>query len=178
MKMSLMLVLLVTVLAPARLLGAGYLKFEGVDGEVTAEDHRGWCHLGSFVQTIKRSTPVVGGTRLGAPVFEDLACVKELDKASPKLAEAVCNGKVFPSVQIHLTLRFTEQEVVYLAYELKNVRVTSYQLGGAGDSSAPRPHEQVAFNFEEIKVTYTEYDAQGRKKGNVEYSWKVEAGER
>jgi hypothetical protein len=35
----------------------------------------------------------------------------------------------------------------------------------------------MSLNFEEIKVTYSEMDNAGKKKGNVEYSWKVEAGE-
>ena len=32
--------------------------------------------------------------------------------------------------------------------------------------------------FEEIKTTYTENDNKGKKKGNVEYGWKVEEGEK
>jgi type VI secretion system secreted protein Hcp len=33
-------------------------------------------------------------------------------------------------------------------------------------------------NFEEIKVTYTEMDSKGKKKGNIEYGWKVEEAEK
>ena len=33
-------------------------------------------------------------------------------------------------------------------------------------------------NFEEVKQTYVEYDAKGSKKGNVEFKWKVEEGEK
>ena len=65
--------------------------------------------------------------------------------------------------------------LTYYAYELKNVQVTSYQVGGNPES---RPQEQMSLNFEEIKVTYTECDNAGKKKGNVEYTWKVEAGEK
>jgi type VI secretion system secreted protein Hcp len=36
--------------------------------------------------------------------------------------------------------------------------------------------EEFSLNFEEIKVTYTENDAKGKSKGNIEYSWKVEEG--
>ncbi len=39
------------------------------------------------------------------------------------------------------------------------------------------PTEDFALNYEEIKVTYTENDNKGKKKGNVEYSWKVEEAE-
>jgi type VI protein secretion system component Hcp len=65
--------------------------------------------------------------------------------------------------------------VTYYAYELKNVQVISYQISGSGQSESV-PTESFALNFEEIKVTYTENDAKGGKKGAVEYSWKVEEG--
>ena len=69
-----------------------------------------------------------------------------------------------------------EGRVTYYAYELKNVMVTSYNIGGDGQSESV-PTENFSLNFEEIKVTYTECDRAGKKKGNVEYSWKVEEGE-
>jgi type VI secretion system secreted protein Hcp len=109
-------------------------------------------------------------------VLEDIVLVKELDKSSPKLAEAICRGAVFPIVVIHLTASFGDAgRVTYFAYELKNVRITSYSIGGSA-RSADRPTEQLSLNFEEIKVTYTELDERGEAKGNVEYSWKVEEG--
>jgi type VI secretion system secreted protein Hcp len=102
---------------------------------------------------------------------------KELDKSSPKLAEAVCKGKVFPKVEIHLTASYTDAgRVTYYAYELKNVQVVDYNISGSGQSDAV-PAESMSLNFEEIKVTYTEADSKGKKKGNVEYEWKVEEGE-
>jgi type VI secretion system Hcp family effector len=100
-----------------------------------------------------------------------------LDKASPKIAESVCNGKVFPKVEIHLTASYTDAgRVTYYAYELTNVLVTSYNISGSGQSEDV-PTEDFALNFEEIKVIYTEADAKGKTKGNVEYSWRVEEGE-
>ena len=164
---------LACAVAPAWVFGAAFIKFDGVDGEAQDRDHRGWSDLESFSQAMRRTQPAAGGGRLGTVVFEDIACVKTLDKASPKLAEAVAKGKVFPKAEIHLTTQFGDERVVYYAYELRNVLLTSYQVGGSADAV---PSEQLSLNFEEIKVTYTEYDAAGRKKGNVEYSWKVEEG--
>jgi type VI protein secretion system component Hcp len=63
-----------------------------------------------------------------------------------------------------------------LRYELKNVRAVSFQVNASGNDEF-RPTEEVAFNFEEIKVTHTEYDESGSPKGKTEYSWKVEKGE-
>ncbi|MHC4192264.1 MAG: Hcp family type VI secretion system effector, partial [Planctomycetota bacterium] len=120
----------------------------------------------------------VGPTRRrGDVVFDDLVLVKEIDKASPKIAEALCKGKVYPKVEIHVTASFVDPgRVTYFAYELKNVMVTSYNVS-AGTHNLFRPVEEIGLNFEELKVTYTEHDIRGQSKGNVEYSWKVEEGE-
>ena len=158
---------------------AAYIKFDGVDGESKDKDHGSWSDLLSFSQPIHK--PGGGATgqsrRRGDVVLENITCVKELDKASPKLAESICKGKVFPKVEIELTASYTDAgRVTYYRYELKNVLVTSYNVSGSGQSEEV-PTEQFSLNFEEIKVTYTENDNKGGKKGNVEYSWKVEEGE-
>lgn len=157
---------------------AGYIKFDGIDGEFQDKDHKNWSVLESFSQSLhKTGGGKTGSTRRGGDVqFEDIHVGKEVDKSSPKLAEAVAKGKVFSKVEIHVTASYTDSgRITYYAYELKNVQVSSYQVGGNGDS---RPSEQMSLNFEEIKVTYTECDNAGKKKGNVEYTWKVEAGEK
>jgi len=158
---------------------AAYIKFDGVDGEAQDKDHKGWSDIASFGQAIHQPGGASTGQtrRRGDVVLDDIGITKELDKSSPKIAEAVCKGKVFPKVDIHLTASYTDAgRVTYYAYELKNVLVSSYSIGGSGQSEAV-PTEELSLNFEEIKVTYTECDTTGKKKGNIEYSWKVEEGE-
>jgi len=157
---------------------AAYIKFDGVDGESQDKDHKGWSDVTSFSQPIHQ--PGKGATgatrRRGDVVLEDITVVKELDKSSPKLAESMCKGKVYPKVEIHLTASYTDAgRVTYYAYQLTNVLVTRYVISGAGQSEQV-PTEEMALNFEAIKVTYTEHDAAGKKKGQVEYTWKVEEG--
>jgi len=158
---------------------AAFIKFDGIVGECKDKDHIGWTDLASFGQGLHQ--PGGGATgatrRRGDVILDDIACSKELDKSSPKIAESVCNGKVYSKVEIHLTASYTDAgRVTYYAYELKNVLVTSYSIGGSGQSEDV-PMEDFSLNFEEIKVTYTECDNKGKSKGNVEYSWKVEEGE-
>lgn len=156
---------------------AAYIKFDGIDGESQHKDHKGWSDLFSFSQMLHK--PGSGGTgaarRRGSVVLEDLQCSKQLDKSSPKLAESVCKGKVFPKVEIEVTVSTTDAgQETYYRYELKNVLVSSYSVQG---TSQDVPGESFSLNFEEIKVTYTEMDSKGKKKGNVEYGWKVEEAE-
>jgi len=157
---------------------AAFIKFDGVDGECTDDKHKAWSDLLSFSQSLHQP----GGSRTGAArrrgdvILDDIVCVKELDKASPKIAESICLGKVFPKVEIDVTASYTNAgRVTYYRYELKNVLVTSYSISGAAQSEEV-PTEQFSLNFEEIKVTYTENDSKGKKKGNIEYQWKVQEG--
>ncbi len=158
---------------------AGFIKFDGVDGEAQDKDHKGWSDIAQFSQVIHKPGTGTGPTRRrGDVVLEDMLVSKEIDKASPKLAEAVCNGKVFPKVEIHCTASYTDAgRVTYYAYELKNVQVVNYSISGHIQADSV-PMEDVTLNFEEIKVTYTETDSAGKKKGNVEYTWKVEEGKK
>jgi len=157
---------------------AAYIKFDGVDGEAKDKDHDKWSDLLSFTQPMSKPGTGTGATRRrGDVVLDDIVVVKELDKASPKLAESMCKGKVYPKVEIHLTASYTDAgRVTYYAYELKNSQVLNYVISGSGQSEEV-PTEEFSINFEEIKVTYTECDSAGKKTGNVEYSWKVEEAE-
>jgi type VI protein secretion system component Hcp len=53
--------------------------------------------------------------------------------------------------------------------------VTSYDVGGGNQD---KPMESFSLNFEEIKVTYTEMDEKGSKKGDISYGWNVEKGQK
>jgi len=158
---------------------AAYIKFEGIDGESKDAGHDGWTDALSFSHGLTQ--PGGGSTgatrRRGDVILDDFNIIKELDKSSPKIAEAVCKGKVFSKVKIHLTASYTNAgRQNYYICELKNVLVTKYNVSGSGQSEEV-PTEEISLNFEEIKTTYMETDSSGKKKGSVEYSWKVEEGE-
>jgi type VI secretion system secreted protein Hcp len=157
---------------------AAFIKFEGVDGEAKDKDHQAWSDLGSFGQSIHQ--PGGGSTgpsrRRGDVILDDILVGKQLDKASPKIAEAALKGTVFPVVRIDVAANFSDAgRVTYYQYELRNVVVSSYTITGSG-RAREIPSEEATLSFEEIKVTYTEIGKKGKKKGNHEYSWKVEEG--
>ena len=161
---------------PVQTVAVMYVKFDGVDGESEDKDHKDWINLLSFSQgqhIPDSSQPRAGAVRASS-VFDEIILKKELDKSSPKLAEAVCLGKVFPKVDIHVTRAFSDgMRVTYYAYELKNAIVSSYNIGGSTEDEIPL--EEVSLNFEQIKVTYEKFDANGRSEsgGGVEYSWNI-----
>ena len=156
-----------------------FVKFDGIDGESNDRDHQNWSDVLSVSEGITRpDAGAAGATRTrGAARFEDIVISKELDKASVKLREALALGRVIPTVTIDVTRTFTDAgRATYFKYELKNVMISSFQMSASGNDSAGAPVESVALNFEEIKITYTEYDDRGRKIGDVIFEHIVDTG--
>ncbi len=159
---------------------AGYIKFDGIDGESVDKDHKGWINILSFGQGIHQPGGGATGTarRRGDVILDDIHVAKLLDKSSPKIAESVCLGKVYPESRDRanrLVHRRRSRDLLPLRAEER----AGYQLHVSGAAqSEDVPAEDFSLNFEEIKVTYTENDSKGKKKGNVEYGWKVEEGEK
>ena len=158
---------------------AGYLKLGDIKGESTDDGHKDWINLLSVSQSITRpmGAGASGSTRHRAlATFGDVVCVKEVDASTPKLAEAIADGKNFDKVEIHLcTSSEGGKRIPYLIWELKKCRVTSYSVSGATEGGQV-PTEQLSLNYEEIKQTYDKLDKQNKSKGKVEYNWKIEEG--
>lgn len=160
---------------------AAYLYIEGIKGESKDAGHEDWINLLSVEQAMHR--PMAGGVSGAArhrasTIFDDVVVMKEVDASTPKLAEAIADGKHFPVVKIHLcTSSEGGTRIPYLQWELKNVRVTDYNVSATGDEGVV-PTEQIAFNFEEIKQVYDKLDKENKSQGKVEYTWKVEEGTR
>ena len=149
-----------------------YAKFDGVDGEATDPNHGKWIDVLSFSFGAEARTSGVGPTRRsGDVVIEDITLTKELDKSTPKLQEKCLKGEVIPMLEIEVTSNYGGATATYLRYELKNVIITSFNCNaGSGDES---PSDTITINYEEIKGTYTEYDDEGKSKGNVAWEYKL-----
>lgn len=125
--------------------GAGYIKFDGIDGESTDKDHKDWIILQSFSQGTEMQKD--SATARGSYDVSDIIVVKDLDKSSPKLAESIAMGTVFPKVEIHLD---SGKDTFYM-YDLSNVMITSYSISGTGNDI---PTEEFSLNYE--KITFAE----------------------
>ena len=157
---------------------AVFAKYDGFDGESKDANHDKWIDVLSIDWGIHRPGGGMTGQsrRRGAAVVEDLTLTIEYEKASPKLQEKCLKGVIIPKLEIEQTATYGGARATYLKWELKNVMVTSYQVNASGNDEAGPPTVVVGNNFEEIKVTYTEYDDTGSSAGNVETEFQVEKG--
>ncbi len=158
---------------------AWFAKYDGFDGESQDQSHDKWIDVLAIDWGVQATGAGASGSsrRRGAPAVDDFVISFQYEKSAPKILEACLTGKVIPKLEIELTTAFSDAgQSTYLRYEMKNVTCRAYDVGGT--ATAGRPIVVVGNNFEEIKVTYTEYDDTGSSKGNVETEWKVEKGEK
>jgi type VI secretion system secreted protein Hcp len=153
-----------------------FLKVDGVDGESTDKDHKNWIPVINW--SFGNSAPLDPQTssRTGKFKMQDFKFTKRTDKASPTLFGAVASGKHYPKVELSVN-KSGSGGAQFLKIELKNSSISSFvSLGssGAGGSEA-YPMEEIMLNFDNIKFTYTEFDARGAKKGTIEVSVDVQS---
>jgi type VI secretion system secreted protein Hcp len=176
---------LATGLGPAPVASRAYVLIAGIPGEARDEAHEGeidilswsWGMSQSGVGTSESSSSPTGGTTdptAGAVAVEgdtatvsDFTVTKYLDKASPKLYQALSTGEEIAEIRLTVQAQGAKK-TEYLVITMTKVLVTSANSGGGGDGD--RPTESVSLNFEKIKVTYTELDSEGGPVGGpLEY---------
>lgn len=160
---------------------AGYIFFDGIEGQSTDAEHKNWINLHTISTNISRMVTRGGSgssRNVQSAIFDDLICTKELDKSTPKLIEAVASGKTYPSVKLDLvqSLGDTSKRLPYLQYELTNTIVTNHSFSATVNDDGTVPLESFSLNFEKIKVTFSQYGKDGAKQGKVEATWKLEEG--
>lgn len=156
--------------------GQWFAKYDGVDGESNDENHQAWIDILAYEWGLEKpgSGAIGQSRRRGAAVLEPFVLTFDYEKASVKLLEKCFKGEIIPKLEVELTTNSEEGRATYLKYEMKNVGCEAYMVGGAADGTPPTV--VVSNNFEEIKVTYTEFDDEGGVAGNVETILKVEKG--
>lgn len=157
-----------------------FIKVDGIEGESTDANHQKWILADSASLPVFRSIPsgavdqqrTKGETQLG-----DVSIVRQLDKSSPKLFEAVASGKFNKLVTMEFTTQTGGKNETYLKLALENVIFSGYSVSGSS-SGDPMPSESVSMNATKITYTYTEFDNKtGSKKGNVEAKYEMGANQ-
>jgi type VI secretion system secreted protein Hcp len=144
-----------------------YMKWDGIDGQVTTTDHEKWIQLHSVQYGVSRAvqTGAAGANREGShPTISDITVTKVFDVASPGLYRTSVAGAFDAKVKIHFTTTTKDKTETYLELELTNVLVSHYSVSSGGD----QPTESLSLNFTKIIYTPSPLDTKGTpKKGAV-----------
>ncbi len=128
-----------------------YMKYDGIDGDVTATGHEKWIELQSCQLGINRhvSQPTGRGVdrEASAPAVSEIVVTKMTDAASVNLFKASLFGEG-KTVKIDFCKTDKDKFEPYLQLELENTLVSSYSQSSGGD----RPMESLSLNY--TKITF------------------------
>ena len=151
-----------------------FLKIDGVDGESTDAKHKGEIEILSFHWGVSQA---ITGTVSSTGTFSGQRCdmtavtvVKQLDKASPKLAQGCAAGDHFKNATLTLC-RSTGDKQAYMVYKLSDVLLESVRTGGASQGEGGVPTEEVGLRYAKIELEYTVVGTDGKAAGNVSGGW-------
>src|SRR5438105_952345 len=149
-----------------------FLKINGVDGESQDDKHKKEIDIlaWSWGMSNSGSAHTGGGAGAGKVSVQDLSFTKYIDKSSPDLMLACCNGKHYDKAT--LTVRKAgENPLEYVILNLEELIVTSVSTGGSGGED--RLTENVTLNFAKVKVEYKDQDAKGAGKATAQMGWDI-----
>lgn len=139
-----------------------YMKYDGVDGDVTAESHEQWIGIQSVSWGSSRGVSVSGvaSDRTQSVVqVREVVITKERDSSSGKLWKEHL-GKTGKTVTIDWTITSPGGDVVFQSLQLENVLISSFSQSGHANE---KPLEQLSLNFTKIEGTFYDMEDEGVK---------------
>jgi type VI secretion system secreted protein Hcp len=149
-----------------------FLKIDGIKGESHDDKHKDEIDVlaWSWGASQSGSTHMGGGGGAGKVNVQDISVTKYIDKSSPLLMKACCNGQHIN--EIHLIVRKAgDKPLEYLKLKLNDCLVSSISTGGSGGQD--RLTENISLNFAKFQTTYTAQDAKGSAAGEVPFAFDI-----
>jgi len=149
-----------------------FLKIDGIDGESQDDKHKNEIDVLSWSWGMNQTGTSVhgGGAGAGKVSLQDMTFQKRVDKGSPKIMLACCNGDHIKNAVLTARKAGREQQEYYKV-KLTDVIVSSYQTGGASGDEIPI--EDISFNFAKYEVEYKEQKEDGTLGGSVKSHYDI-----
>ena len=151
-----------------------FFKIGTLKGESKDKTHAGEIDVLAWSWGLSNSgsAQMGSGAGTGKVNVQDLSFTKWIDKSSPDLMLACCNGKHFDKAI--LTVRKAgETPLEYLIITLEDILISSVSTGGSGGED--RLTENVTLNFAKVRVAYTEQTATGGTGDKPVMGWDIAA---
>ena len=148
-----------------------HIKFAGVEGESTHQDHKGEIDVLSWSWSVSNAGNVQsgGGSGKGKAEPGDFHMIHMYDKASPLIAKKCAQGAHFPMVVV-TARKAGEGQKDFLKITMKEVFITSVAPSG---SSGGDIMESVSMRYGSIDFGYKAQDDKGALGGEVKFGWNV-----
>ena len=154
-----------------------FLKLAGIDGESTADGHKGEIDLESWSwgESNTGSPAAGGGIGAGKVSMNDFSFVMKLNKASPKLFLVCAEGEHIKTAWLTAHRASAKQADYFLKWSFADLLISSYQTGA---TTGELPLDQVSFNFSKIEVEYKEQKPDGSLSPGIKAGWDIKTSKK
>jgi type VI secretion system secreted protein Hcp len=156
-----------------------YMKYDGIDGAVTATGHEKWIELDSCQLGVNRHVTSATGRgsnrEASVPSVSEIVITKSQDVASTNLFKASLWGEG-KKVKIDFVKTDQDKFEQYLQLELENTLVSSFSTSGHGGDGHARPMESLSLNFTKITYVTTLMDKDNKTAKPDRAMWDLGAG--
>ncbi len=150
-----------------------YLQIDGIKGESTDADHKGWIEVTSAqwgVTQPKSATASTGGGHTAERCeHRSISITKLADLSSPLLMQNCSAGRTIPRAKLEFLRADGQGErVKYYEVELENVLIGSINQAVHEGSVL---HDSIGLKFSRVKWKYTQQKIAGGASGNTAGGW-------
>ncbi len=158
-----------------------FMKIGNIAGESRDAKHGNEIDVLDWSWGMENSTNahVGGGQGAGKVRVRNLKFKKFIDKSSPDLMLACCNGKHFPEAKL-VVRKSGEQPLEYLTVTMQDLIIADitangrpYSDGQDGRPADDRLTEEVTLNFAKVKVDYKEQTKTGSVGASTAMGWDI-----
>jgi type VI secretion system secreted protein Hcp len=139
-----------------------YMKIDGVDGDITAENHEKWIDVLSVSWGSSRAVATSGDANhrtKSAVQMREVVVTKERDSASGKIwREQLMNEA--KTVTLDWVSQSQGGQTIYQSMKLTAALVSSFTSSGHAND---KPVETISLNFTEIECTFYDMAKEGTK---------------
>ena len=136
-----------------------YMKFEKIDGSVTAAGYEKWIELSSFQwgagRAIGSAQRTASGREASEPSLSEITVTKQMDISSPKFFSESVASELNNKVSIEFTTTTKNDVERFLKYELEDVGLSGYSVSAGSEGI---PTESLTLNYTKITETFTGMD--------------------
>jgi type VI secretion system secreted protein Hcp len=149
-----------------------FLKLGDIKGESKDKTHAGEIDVlaWSWGASNSGTAHAGGGAGAGKVNVQDLSFTKWVDKSSPDIFLATCNGKHITEATL-VVRKAGETPLEYIKITMTDVLITAFSTGGSGGED--RLTENVTLNFAAVKIGYVEQTSKGGAGDKPEVGWNI-----
>jgi type VI secretion system secreted protein Hcp len=133
-----------------------FMKLEGVPGDSTNYEYKGWCDVLSWNWGMTSNRKTVQGNGEDKTALNEISIVKPLGIDSPVTRLLFAQGKRIPSVEFSVTpiMGKREAQAKYMYFKLEDVVIKSIVSSGSSEDKFFR--EQLTLCFDRIRFEFSQ----------------------